>query len=125
MEQSNRKMEAAQKSGDPGAQTAAAMEQLGTLMGGGRRVNPVDIDQLKPFIPQTFAGLPKVSSNAEKSGVAGLMVSKAAATYGDRAKRACRSTCPTPAGRGCARARRPGGHPGRAEDDNGFERTQR
>ena len=81
MEESTKKMEAAQKSGDANAQAAAAFESLGTLLGGGKRVEPMPIDQLKPFIPETFAGLPKTSSNAEKNGMAGIMVSKAEATY--------------------------------------------
>jgi Yip1 domain len=83
MEESGKKMEAAQKSGDEKAQMAAAMEGLGTLLGGGKRVDPVGIEQLKPFVPDSFAGLPKTSSKAEKSGIAGLMVSKAEASYGD------------------------------------------
>jgi hypothetical protein len=87
MEESNKKMEAAQKSGDQGAQAAAAIESLGTLFGGGKRVDPIAIDQLKPFVPDTFAGLPKTRSNAEKNGIAGLMVSKAEATYSDGAEK--------------------------------------
>jgi hypothetical protein len=87
LEESNKKMEAAQKSGDQGAQAAAAIESLGTLFGGGKRVDPIAIDQLKPFVPDTFAGLPKTRSNAEKNGIAGLMVSKAEATYSDGAEK--------------------------------------
>jgi hypothetical protein len=87
LEESNKKMEAAQKSGDQGAQAAAAFESLGTLLGGGKRVDPIAIDQLKPFVPDTFAGLPKTRSNAEKNGIAGLMVSKAEATYSDGAEK--------------------------------------
>src|SRR5437867_2468082 len=83
MEESNKKMEAAQKSGDTNAQAAAAIESLGTLLGGGKRVDPIGIEQLKPFVPDTFAGLKKTSSNAEKTGMAGIMVSKAEATYED------------------------------------------
>jgi Yip1-like protein len=85
LETSNKKMEAAQKSGDPNAQAAAAMESLGTLLGGGKRVDPIGIDQIKPFVPETFAGLARKSSNAEKNGMAGLMVTKAEATFGDGA----------------------------------------
>ncbi len=85
LDESGKKMDAAQKSGDTAAQTSAAMETLGTLLGGGRRVEPIAIDQLKPFVPDTFAGLEKKSSNAEKNGIPGLMVSKAEATYGDGA----------------------------------------
>lgn len=83
MEESSKKMEAAQKSGDQKAQIAAAMEGLGTLMSGGKHVDPLDIDQLKPFVPETFAGLAKTSSKAEKNGVAGFMVSMAEASYSD------------------------------------------
>ena len=61
LEESNKKMEAAQKSGDQNAQVAAAFEGLGTLLGGGKRVDPVAIDQLKPFVPESFAGLPKTA----------------------------------------------------------------
>jgi hypothetical protein len=85
MDESNKKMEAAQKSGDPNAAAAAAIEGLGTLLGGGKHVDPIGIDVLKPFVPESFAGLSKKSSSAEKTGLAGLMVSKAEATYGDDA----------------------------------------
>jgi hypothetical protein len=86
LDQQNKKMEAAEKSGNTGAQAAAAMETLGTLLGGGKRVDPIGIDQLKPFVPESFAGLPKKSSNVEKNGMAGIMVSKAEARYGDGQK---------------------------------------
>ena len=85
MEKSTAKMEQAEKSGDAGAQTAAAFEALGTLLGGGKRVEPVTIDQLTPFIPDTFAGLAKQGSDADRSGMAGIMVARAEATYGDGA----------------------------------------
>jgi hypothetical protein len=85
LEKSTQKMEQAQKSGDAGAQTAAAFEAIGTLLGGGKRVDPVSIDQLTPFVPDTLAGLPKTNSNAERSGMAGIMVALAEATYSDGA----------------------------------------
>jgi hypothetical protein len=87
LEQSNKKIEAAQKSGDANAQAAAAIESLGTLLGGGKRVDPIGIDAIKPFVPETFAGLAKKSSNAETNGMAGIKVTKAEATYGDDADR--------------------------------------
>ena len=85
MEESNKKMDAAQKRGDDKAQVAAAVEGLGTLLGGGKRVDPIGIDQLRSFVPESFAGLSKTASSAEKTGIAGLMVSKAEAKYGDGA----------------------------------------
>lgn len=86
-EQAGRDMEAAQQSGDPNAQAAAAMNALGKLLGGGTRVEPVAIDQLRPFVPETFAGLPRTSTSAERTGLAGIMVSKAEADYGDGAEK--------------------------------------
>jgi len=85
LEESARKAEAAEKAGDTAGQVAAGLEGLGTLFGGGKRVDPLDIDLLKPFVPETFAGLQRTSSNAEKSGMGVIMVSKAEATYGEGA----------------------------------------
>ena len=85
LEQSGAKMEQAQKRGDKAAETAAAFEGLGTLFGGGKRVDPVSIDQLKPLVPDQFAGLARKSSNAERTGMAGIMVATAEASYGDDA----------------------------------------
>jgi hypothetical protein len=85
LEKSGEKMEAARKRGDTTAETSAAFESLGTLLGGGKRVEPVSIDQIRPFVPDTFAGLTKRSSNAERTGMAGIMVATAEATYSDDA----------------------------------------
>ncbi|HXI27558.1 MAG TPA: Yip1 family protein [Vicinamibacterales bacterium] len=87
LEASNKKVEAAQKAGNQEAAATAAMEGLATLLGGGRRVDPIGIEQLKPFVPDTFAGLARRSINTEKTGIAGLMVSKARAEYTDGAQR--------------------------------------
>jgi hypothetical protein len=83
MEAAGKKMETAEKSGDEAAKMAAATGMLGALLGGGKNVEPIGIDQLKPFVPETMAGLAKKSSKTEKTGMAGLMISKAEATYGD------------------------------------------
>ncbi len=83
LDESNKKMDAAAKRGDAQGEMAAAMEGLGTLLGGGKRVEPLAADQLKPFVPATFAGFSKASSNVERTGIAGLMVATATATYED------------------------------------------
>ncbi len=82
MEEASKKMEAAQKSGKPEEAMAAAMTGLGAALGG-KSAEPVSIDQLKPLVPETFAGMPKKSSRAEKAGAMGFMVSEAEARYGD------------------------------------------
>jgi Yip1 domain len=83
LEESAKKAEAAEKAGDTAGQAAAALETVGALLGGGKRVDPLELDQLKPFVPETFGGLQRTSSNAEKTGAGIIMVSKAEATYGD------------------------------------------
>jgi hypothetical protein len=126
LDESNKKMEAAAKAGDTNAQAAAAAETLGTLLGGGKRVEPVGIDQLKAFVPDTMAGLPKTSSNAEKNGFAGLMVSKAEATYDDKAgKRVKLEISDTGGVSGIMAFAGWAGVEGEKEDDNGSERTTR
>ncbi len=87
MEAVGRKMEAAQQSGDPNAQMKAAMEGLGTMLGGGKRFEPVSLDQLKPLVPESFAGLPRTEQGSERGGPAGLQMAKAEARYGDGAGR--------------------------------------
>ncbi|HTM26629.1 MAG TPA: Yip1 family protein [Vicinamibacterales bacterium] len=126
LEENNKKMEAAAKAGDTNAQAAAAAETLGTLLGGGKRVEPVSIDQLKAFVPDAMAGLPKTASNAEKSGFAGLMVSKAEATYDDKAgKRVKLEISDTGGVSGLMAFAGWAGVEGEKEDDNGSERTTR
>ena len=85
MEEAGKKMEAAEKSGDPGKQMEAAMSTLGTAMSGGKAVEPLQLDQIKPFVPENFAGLPRTSTRSERAGVAGFMTAKAEGTYGDSA----------------------------------------
>ena len=87
MEAAGKKMDAAQKSGNQEEAMKAALQGFGAALGGGKAVEPLDIDQLKPFVPMTFAGLARTSNRAEKSGAMGLMVSKAEATYSDGANR--------------------------------------
>jgi hypothetical protein len=126
LDESNKKMEAAAKSGDPNAQAAAAMEGLGALLGGGKRVDPLGIDQLKPLVPETFAGLPKTASNAEKNGIAGIMISKAEATYSDSAeKRVTLEISDTGGVSGILALAGWAGMEAERDDDNGSERTHK
>lgn len=88
MEKSSKEMEAANKSGDANATAAAAGNMLGTLFGGGKKVDPLELDQLRPFLPESFAGLSKQGEGeAEKTGMAGLMVSRVENTYSDGANK--------------------------------------
>jgi hypothetical protein len=83
MEEAGKRMEQAQKSGDPKKQMEAAMGALGTALSGGKGVEPVQLDVLKPFAPEKFAGLSRTDMRSDRSGVAGLMAAKVEAEYGE------------------------------------------
>src|SRR5215831_6534665 len=83
MEEAGKQIDAAQKSGDAAKQQQAALAALGTAMSAGGGVEPVQLDQLKAFVPDTFAGLPRTQLLTDRSGVKGLMVAKVEATYSD------------------------------------------
>jgi hypothetical protein len=124
LDESNKKMEAAAKSGDTKAEAAAAVEGLGALFGGGKRVEPVNIDQLKPLVPDNFVGLPKTRSSAEKNGALGLMMSKAEATYSDGAdKRVTLEITDTGGISGITALAGWAGVEGETDDESGSERT--
>ena len=84
MEEANKRMEAAQKSGDQKAQMEAALGALGTAISGGKGVEPVQLDALKPFLPEKAAGLPRTGQSSDRSGVAGFMAAKVRGDYGDQ-----------------------------------------
>ena len=83
MDEANKRMEAAQKSGDPQKQMEAAMGALGTALSGGKGVDPVQLDVLKPMLPEQLLGMPRTGQRADRSGVAGLMAAKVEGDYGD------------------------------------------
>jgi hypothetical protein len=82
-EQASKKMEAAQKSGDSNAQAAAAGQMIGAMLGGGAQVEALEPDALKPFLPDTLAGLPRTGFSVKKQSPIGVQVSVAVATYGN------------------------------------------
>jgi hypothetical protein len=126
LEENNKKIDAAEKSGDQAGAAAAAMNGLGILMGGGHRYDPVDIAVLKPLVPETFLGLPKTSSSAEKNGIAGLMVSGAKASYGDgNGKSVDLEITDTGGASGLVGLAAWAGVEGEREDDQSRERTTR
>jgi hypothetical protein len=125
-QESSKKMEEAQKSGDPNAQAQAAMQGLGAILGGGKRVDPIGIDQLKPFVPATFAGLDKTGGSAEKNGMAGLAVSKAEGIYSDRARKHVTLELTDTGGASGLIGLAGWMHmQGEREDDNSFEKTDK
>ena len=79
--QAGKKMEEAQKSGDSNAQAAVAGQMLGSILGGGAHVEALAPDALKPFVPDTLAGMPRTSVEVSRNAPIGIQVSNAKATY--------------------------------------------
>ena len=90
MEEANKKMEEANKSGDSKKQMEAAMGALGTALSGGKGVDPVQLDALKPLLPDSVAGLPRTATSSDRSGIAGLMAAKVGGEYGDNSGKSLR-----------------------------------
>lgn len=80
-EEAGRKLEAAQKSGDADAQAEAAGAALGAVLSGGEQVEALAPDALKPFLPETLAGLPRTNFETERNAALGVQVSHAKARY--------------------------------------------
>jgi uncharacterized membrane protein len=126
MDEASKRMEAAQKSGDPKKQMEAAMGALGTAMSGGKGVEPVQLDALKPLVPATFAGLPQTSTQSERSGVPGLMIAKVQAGYGDSSGKSARlEVVDTGGAAGLMGLASWMGIQGEREDDNRREATRK
>ena len=89
-EEAGKKMEAAQKSGDVQAQRDAAGEIMSAVAGGGAQVESLAPDRIKPFVPESLAGLQRTEISAERNNAMGMQVSEARGTYSDDAGRSLR-----------------------------------
>jgi hypothetical protein len=90
MEAANKKLEAAQQSGDQAAQDEALKGVLGAALGGGSQVESLAPDRLKAFVPEQLGGLPRSSIAAERNGALGMQVSQTNATYSNESGREVR-----------------------------------
>lgn len=83
--EAGKKMDEAKKTGDANAQAqaagAAAGQILGAVLGGGDSVEALAPDALKPFVPDTLAGMPRTSMEVSRNAAIGIQVSNAKATY--------------------------------------------
>jgi hypothetical protein len=87
MEKASKQVDAAQKSGDTNAQANAVGAMLGAALGSGGKVESLPADRLKPFLPDTLAGLKRTGMTVERNGALGMQVSTGTATYSDGAQR--------------------------------------
>ncbi|MBK8322829.1 MAG: hypothetical protein IPL06_08840 [Betaproteobacteria bacterium] len=76
------KMGSAMLAGDVG-QVGEAMKQMGGALAGSVQVEPVDFRTLKDLLPESLAGLKRVSSEGSRTKVMGIAASTAEAVYQD------------------------------------------
>jgi hypothetical protein len=71
-----------------GVPTGAAIGQMmGAIVGGNKGVEALPTDQMKTFLPETLAGLPRTNVAAQRNNAMGIQVSEASADYADGAGR--------------------------------------
>jgi hypothetical protein len=87
VEEASKKLEAAEKSGDQEAQAAALKAMMGAALGGGGQVESLTTDRLKPFVPETLAGMPRTDISIQRNDAMGLQITEARATFGDESGR--------------------------------------
>ncbi len=82
-EEASRKLESAQQSGDSEAQNQAMREMVGAVLGGGAQVESLAPERIKPFVPETLAGIARSDYSAERNSAMGMQISTAEASYTD------------------------------------------
>jgi hypothetical protein len=90
MEEAGKQVEksAEQNAGAPSAAAVGAL--IGAAVGGKQGVAALPADQIKAFLPETLAGLPRTSLSAQRNAAMGFEVAEANADYSDGAGRSLR-----------------------------------
>jgi hypothetical protein len=80
-ERASKELEAAQKSGDSQAQSAAMGKMMGAVAGANGNVEALAPDQIKAFLPDSLGSLKRNSLSAERNSAMGMQISQASASY--------------------------------------------
>jgi len=80
-EQAGKELEAAQKSGDSTAQSAAMGKMMGAVSGSNGAVEALAPDQIKTFLPNSLGSLNRTSTSAQRNSAMGMQISEAQAEY--------------------------------------------
>lgn len=80
-EQASKELDAAQKSGDSQAQSAAMGKMMGAMAGSNGNVEALAPDQIKAFLPDSLGSLKRSSLSAERNSAMGMQISQATANY--------------------------------------------
>jgi len=90
VEQAGKQVEqsAAEQGGVPSG--AAIGQLMGAVVSGNKGVEALPTDQIKAFLPETLAGLPRTKVSAERNSAMGIQVSEADGSYSDDSGRSLR-----------------------------------
>lgn len=80
-DEAGKQLEAAQKSGDSAATSAAMGKMIGAISGSRSPVEALAPDQIKAFLPDSLGGLKRTSLSAQRNGAMGMQISEASAEY--------------------------------------------
>ncbi|MBS1187219.1 MAG: hypothetical protein H6R04_1237 [Burkholderiaceae bacterium] len=81
MDAMNKKLEAAQKSGDPAAAAAAARDAAAAMTGGDPNVLPLAPESLKPYLVPQIANFSRTSISVQSANAMGLVTTTGNADY--------------------------------------------
>lgn len=125
-EQASKELEAAQKSGDSNAQSAAMGKMVGAIAGSNGPVEALAPDQIKAFLPDSLGSLKRTSISAERNGAMGMQVADATAEYsGDNGQHITLEVSDTGGAKGLVAMAAAMAPEAEKETDHGYEKTYR
>ncbi|HWX66785.1 MAG TPA: Yip1 family protein [Rhodanobacter sp.] len=123
-EQASKELDAAQKSGDSSAQSAAMGKMLGAVSGTNGSVEALAPDQIKTFLPDSLGNLKRTSISAQRNNAMGMQVSDATAEYSnDNGQRITLDVADTGGAKGFMAMAAAMAPEEEKETDHGYEKT--
>ncbi len=123
-EQASKELDAAQKSGDSKAQSAAMGKMIGAVSDSNGPVEALAPDQIKAFLPDSIGGLKRGSLSAQRNNAMGMQVSEAQAEYaGDHDQRITLEITDTGGAKGFIAMAAAMAPEEEKETDHGYEKT--
>ncbi len=123
-EQASKELDAAQKSGDSAAQSAAMGKMMGAVSGSNGPVEALAPDQIKAFLPDSLGNLKRTSTSAQRNSAMGMQISEATAEYsGDNGQRITLEVTDTGGAKGFMAMAAAMAPEEEKETDHGYEKT--
>ena len=123
-EQASKELDAARKSGDRDAQSAAMGKMMGAMSGSNGAIEALAPDQIKAFLPAGLDGFKRTSISAQRHGAMGMQVADASADYsGDNGQQITLDVSDTGGAKGLMAMASAMAPEAEKETDHGYEKT--